>query len=87
LDGRNARLNFAPTLPFTAAVVMNEEKKEHPINSPFFDNLMADIFRFFETGELPFCPSQTLEVMKIREAVIIAKDKMGDWIALSDLDK
>ena len=86
LDGRNARLNFAPTLPFTATVVMNEEKKEYPINSPFFDNLMADIFRFFETGETSFCKCETLEVMKLREAVLLSRDKKEEVVFLSCLD-
>jgi hypothetical protein len=86
-DGRSARLMFARCMPFVATVSDESGTKYLPINSAFFEYLIADIFRFFETGELPFCPSQTLEVMKIREAVIIAKDKMGDWIALSDLDK
>lgn len=87
LDGRNARVNFAPTLPFAATVVIGGEKKEHPIQSAFFDNLIADIFRFFETGETSFCACETLEVMKIREGILRSRDKAEDVFLLSKLDK
>ena len=86
LDGRNARLNFAPTLPFAATVVIAGETKEHAINSPFFDNLMADIFHFFETGETSLCGCETLEVMKIREEVLASRDKNKAIVLLSELD-
>lgn len=52
------------------------------ITSPFFMNLMRKILIFFETGEVDFCPSQTLEVMKIREAIIKAQDTPDQWIDL-----
>ena len=86
-DGRKARLMFAPCMPFVATVSDEGGTKYLPINSAFFDNLIADIFRFFETGEVSFCKSQTLEVMKIREAVITAKGKMGEWLSLADFGK
>lgn len=86
LDGRNARLNFAPTLPFAATVVVDGQAKEYAINSAFFDNLMADIFHFFETGETSFCSCETLEVMKIREGILLSRDKEKEMFLLSELD-
>jgi hypothetical protein len=37
--------------------------------------LIADILRFYQTGELPFDTAETLEVMKIREAALLARDQ------------
>ena len=79
-DGRYARLIFAPCMPFAATVSDAEGVKYLPIHSPFFDHLIADIFHFFETGETSFCACETLEVMKLREAVIKAKFSAGVWL-------
>ena len=79
-DGRCARMMFAPCMPFVATVSDAEGTKYLPINSSFFDHLIVDIFHFFETGETSFCACETLEVMKIREAVIKAKSNAGAWL-------
>ena len=81
-DGRYAKLAFAPCLPFAAVVSDENGSKYLPIQSDFFANLIADIFRFFETGEPSFCKCETLEVMKIREAVIKAKKNAGVWLTI-----
>lgn len=52
------------------------------MESPFFMNLMKDILRFFNTGEVSFPDWETLEVMRIREAIVKAQDKIGEWIDL-----
>ena len=82
-DGRVAKMLFAPCMPFAITLSNSEGRSVYlPINSAFFDNLIADIFNFFETGNTSFDTTQTLEVMKIRECVIKAKDKVGQWINL-----
>ena len=82
-DGRYATMMFAPCMPFAATVADADGRSAHlSINSPFFDYLIADIFHFFETGETSFCGSETLEVMKIREAIIKAKSEAGVWLML-----
>lgn len=81
-DGRSAKMLFAPCMPFAATVSTADGSKYLPINSAFFDNLIADIFHFFATGERSFCSCETLEVMKIREAVIQAKSGTGIWLKL-----
>ena len=50
-----------------------------PIDWGFFSYLLADILRFFETGEVAFDVNQTLEVIKIREALIASKENPGQW--------
>ena len=47
--------------------------------SPFFKNLLADILEFYQTGKVPFDPKETMEVMKIREAIIKASEVEGVW--------
>ncbi|MBE5743657.1 MAG: hypothetical protein E7358_02955 [Clostridiales bacterium] len=50
-----------------------------PMGWDFFVNLLGDILRFFETGEVSFDVNQTLEVIKIREALISGKETPGQW--------
>ena len=77
--GKSAKMAFAPVLPFTAVVSDGAGTAYLPINSAFFDGLIADIFHFFETGEVSFAGEETLEVIKIREAAIAAKEFVGEW--------
>ena len=78
-NGKQAKMLYANALPFEATVTDENECKRLPIQSAFFDNLIADIFHFFETGELSFSKDETLEVAKIREAVINAKADACVW--------
>jgi hypothetical protein len=52
-----------------------------PVCSEFFKLLIADILRFYEEGTPSFDVSQTLDVMKIRGAIIEVM-KNGGWIEL-----
>ena len=80
-NGKRASFLYAPAMPFTAVVADKDGKSSYrPINSKFFVNLIADIIRFFETGETSFDPAETLEVMRIRDAVLAAKAKPGETI-------
>ena len=82
-DDRYAKMMFAPCMPFAATVADEKGKSAYlPINSPFFDYLIADILHFFETGEVSFDSGETLEVMKIRERAIQAKTSPNQWLAL-----
>ena len=58
------------------------ETVNKPIASATFKNLLTDILRFYKTGEVSFDTKQTLEVMKIREAVIKGQEKLDEWIEL-----
>ena len=50
------------------------------ITSSFFVALLQDIIRFFETGEYSFDPQQTLEVMRVRDALLAAEKVDGQWL-------
>lgn len=69
-DARRGELNFACNNNFKMIVTVGEETHELTAGSPFFMNLIADIIRFFDTGEVSFDTAETLEVMKIREAFV-----------------
>ena len=50
------------------------------VESDSFKGLMTAILNFFEDGKLPFDTNETLEVMKVRDALIKATTKTGKWI-------
>lgn len=82
-NGKNASFFYAPCMPFTAAVSNKDGISSYSsINSQFFKKLIADIISFFETGKASFDPSETLEVMKIRDGVIRGKADQNIWISL-----
>ena len=61
-DERESTLSYKSTNSFSV--------NSKPIKSAFFVNLISDILRFYLTGEVSFDTAQTLEVIKIRDAVI-----------------
>ncbi|MBR1677343.1 MAG: Gfo/Idh/MocA family oxidoreductase [Clostridia bacterium] len=78
-DGRFAEMFFAQGLGFSVTSGKESGECVHTdVVSSFFNNLIADILKFYVTGEQPFDGKETLEVMKIREAVIKAK-LSGEW--------
>lgn len=81
-DGRKANMIFCETYGLPAGFIPHTAEKESQyvaIQSDFFKNLIADILRFYRSGELAFGGEQTLEVMKIREAIVKAKGNDGEW--------
>ncbi len=81
-DGKKATLIFAPALPFTLCYDGGESGYT-PITSAFFNGLIADIVSFFETGSFNPTKEQTLEIMKIREAVLKAAQRVGETVSVS----
>jgi hypothetical protein len=65
-DGRKVQLNYAPDFPFA---IENENGKVN-IASSFFDFLIVDILKFFETGAVSFDKEQTLMAMDLREKIV-----------------
>ena len=86
-DDRCALMTYAPRkLGFT--VYMNDGAGNYmytPVNSDFFKVLIADMVRFFEDGEVSFNTEETLEVMKIRNGVILAMQAPDTWIELNKI--
>ena len=81
-DGRQANMIFAKFITSNVYMKTVDFEGYVELKSDFFSNLLKDILRFFETGKLSFDGKETLEVIKIRDAVIEAKGKSGEWITL-----
>lgn len=84
-DGRVANYVFVSNYGTPSAFipyVKGGESKYVPVESAFFNALMEAILKFYESGELPFDGAQTLEVMKIREAMVKAEKESGKWIEI-----
>ena len=72
-NGKDATLVFTPRMPFVLESENSEGKSTYAaVKSDFFRGLMGKILRFFETGEQPFDAAQTLEVMRVRDAILCA---------------
>ena len=71
-------------LAFMEFAVAGQNAGEGPhyflVQSPYFMNLLKDILRFFNTGELSFPASETLETMRLRDAIIKGKSRLGEWL-------
>ena len=76
-------LYFAQGTPFSiSATDGNGVANNYNIESDFFLNLIISILEFFLSGNIPFNADETLQVMKVREAVVKAVGKIGEWITL-----
>lgn len=82
-DSRCGFLEYAASNPFE---VVLEDKEGNEMNknitSAFFLNMLGSILRFFSDGELPFEKAQTLEVIRIRDALLKAVLVPDAWINL-----
>jgi hypothetical protein len=65
-DGRKVQLNYAPDFAFA----IESENGKVNIASSFFDFLIVDILKFFETGAVSFDKEQTLMAMDLREKIV-----------------
>ena len=80
-NGSNAVIIYSPCEGFSInAKTENGEYTHIDINSEFFVNLIANIIKFFETGILPFDTKQTLEVMRLRTALLNAEKTPDKWV-------
>ena len=82
-DDRAATLVFARSMPYSLYMSTSDPKGTRPVtvtvSSPFFKGLIADMVRFFDEKTPSFDPRETLEVMAIREAALLALESCGEW--------
>ena len=70
-NGKKATLIYAPKLPFSIASEKADGSTTYAkITSDFFKELMKDMIRFFNDGKMSFDANETLEVMKLRDALL-----------------
>ena len=82
-DGRAANLLYSPTLTYSAIISGPDGKSVNaPKLSGFFPNLMRDIVRFFSEGSPSFDTSETLAVMRVRDAIFDALKNPGKDIVI-----
>ena len=82
-NGSVSTMTFDPSYGFgVVEKTASGEEIRRDANSDFFKGLIKDILSFFISGKVSFDVNQTLEIMKIREGVIKAKESLGQWIEL-----
>ena len=80
-NGKTGYMNYARKFGYDAEIEAQDgTKKMVDLIGGCFQNLIKNIVDFFETGSVDFDNAEILEVMKIRDAVLIAKDNLGQWI-------
>ena len=85
-NDKRATLVYSPSLPFMA--IASPPAGKHifrQIQSDYFLLLLQDILRFYETGAYSFDPAQTLDVIRIREAILKGKETLGQWVPVAPL--
>lgn len=81
--GKAATMVYSPSLSYAIAAEWENGETEYRTAAPgHFQNLIADMLRFFKTGEPSFDTKETLEVMKLREAAIKGTLALGEWIKI-----
>ena len=76
-----ATMLYSPPLGFTLTAEDGEGNVIHrQANDAFFNALIKDMIRFFETKTVSFDVNETLEVMKLREAAIKGTENLNTWI-------
>ncbi len=81
--GAEAIIIYSPAFIYTVTAQMSEGmfcKKE--ATADFFVNLTEKIIGFFKTGKEPFDPAETLEVIRVRDALIEAEKNDGIWMEI-----
>ena len=71
-SGKDATMIWGSSMPYCAYLTKDGKETWKSLRSPFFDGLIADMLSFFETGKASFDPSETLEVMRLRDAALKA---------------
>lgn len=82
-DDRTACLVYAPFGLPGATIMQSADGSGITANSrsKIFNELIADILRFFGDLTVSFDTAQTLEAMKIRDAVLASLDKCGEYVS------
>ncbi len=79
-SGKDATMIWGSSMPYGAYMTNDGKETWKSLKSPFFDGLIADMLNFFETGKASFDPSETLEVMALRDAALRAVENPCEGI-------
>lgn len=79
----SAVIHYSPANSFGVTAELKDGRNlKNQVSSEFFVELSSEIIRFFTTKKPPFNPAETLEVMRIRDALLKAENYDGEWINL-----
>lgn len=81
-NGKEAMITFNSSLSFFVTMSDGKKAMTSKVTSPFFQNLMADIVRFYREGTVSFDPKETLAVMRLRDALLAATKAPDTWVEL-----
>lgn len=81
-DAREAMMLFEPSVSFFVCMGDGRKALTQKVTSPFFQHLMADILRFYKEGVPSFDATQTIEVMRIRDAALLAAQTPDTWVKI-----
>lgn len=71
---KQATMCYGESMPFTVCTDKAGVSAYAALDSDYFGMLIENVLRFFESGKVPFEAWETREVMRIREALIKAKN-------------
>lgn len=81
VKNKEALLTYAPRMSFSVYGELENGKSVYAgIRSAYFQTLMKTVLTFFETGIPPISSKQTMEVMRIRDALLEAVKRCGEWV-------
>jgi hypothetical protein len=81
-SGKDATMIYGCAMPYNLYMTKDGRETWKSVKSPFFDGLIADMLRFFETGKTSFDPVETLYVSRLRDAVLKATETPDAEIVL-----
>ena len=82
-DDREAMMVFSKKLPYTLLLTDANGKPTYaPVKSAFFQGLMAEILRYYESGVSSVTPEETLEVMRLCQGAVSATKQCDAWLEL-----
>lgn len=83
-DKKVVTLTYGEGLRFGFGARLEDGSETSQIaRSPYFKTLMAKILQFFDSGVLPFEREQTVEAMRVRDAVLESAENIGKRINLN----
>lgn len=84
-NGAEAILIYSSAFGYSVIAENKEnETARYDIASDFFQNLLVNIVKFFDDGKAPFNPEETLEVIRVRDAVLKAEARECEWLEVEN---
>ncbi|MBN1674233.1 MAG: Gfo/Idh/MocA family oxidoreductase [Kiritimatiellae bacterium] len=83
-DGRRGSVMLSAGHPFQLSARYGAEKTVVISNmKDFFPRFIEAMLAFFDTGQSPVPPGETLEIMALLEAGVAAREKRDEWVTVA----